>query len=227
MSKRLNFVLDDVVVRAFPGHATGLVRIRSEVPVAAQPDAILDLMTRYRAAPEAAMAAATRWSGVYKTMGAKPKHACSVERLREMEAGHGRLPIPVPVVEFYCWFSLVSGIPMAGYRPDRITGDLKLTMPGAGVPFTALGQPNGSQEATKPREVAYVDAEKAICRYWNYRDCDQTKLVSDLTDVVFVFDLVDTNTARFAQITAEFASYLQPVEISAALACGNARSVAV
>lgn len=209
----LEMQIDDAVRAAFPRHSTALLHVAAEVPLRPRHGVIEALAQRFDESPASTIRATEYWRRVFTAMGAKPKYGSSLERLHGMyRAADGALAIPLELVELYCWFSLVHGVPMAGYRPDRITGALRLSMPGAGVPFVALGQSRASPEKTKPREVAYVDDEKAICRYWNYRDCDQTKLIDGVNGAVFTFDLVDEPGLAAADagpdLTARFASML-------------------
>jgi DNA/RNA-binding domain of Phe-tRNA-synthetase-like protein len=184
---------DRVVSERFPLHATAVMRIVADVAIRPCPGALGQLAELFAAEGGAdnARRGAEYWRQVYDDMGAKPKYRPSLKNLLDHYDENDRLRIPVPLVELYCWYSLVHGVPMAGYRSERLQGALRLTIPGPGHLFTPLGQPRGSQERTKPNEVAYIDDDKTICRYWNYRDCDQTKLVQEVTDAIFVFDLVN------------------------------------
>jgi DNA/RNA-binding domain of Phe-tRNA-synthetase-like protein len=206
--------IDETVRSAFPRHGAALLHVTAGMGVRPIRGATRMLANQFDKNPAPAIRATEYWRGVFATMEAKPKYGSSVEKLHRMhQASGGSLAIPLELVELYCWFSLVHGVPMAGYRPARIAGMLRLSMPGPGVPFVALGQSRGSQERTRPREVAYVDDEKAICRYWNYRDCDETKLVDGVADAVFVFDLVNEpglcGTDAGRDLTARFASLLE------------------
>ena len=150
------------------------------------------LRRRVQASRGHAEIAANRWREVFAAMGAKPKHRSSIDALvaRVAEVGPDRLAEGLPpLVRFYNLLSLVLVVPMGGYRTDRITGDLRLTIPGKGHLFTPLGRPR-EQERTRGGEVAYLDDEKVICRYWNLIDSHETKLGEAETDVVFVFDLI-------------------------------------
>jgi DNA/RNA-binding domain of Phe-tRNA-synthetase-like protein len=166
------------------------------------------------------------WREVYDEMGAKPKYQPSVRALLETYEATGGVPVPVALVELYCWFSLARGIPMAGYDASRIAGPLRLTVPGKGLPFTAIGHANAQPERTKSGEVAYVDDEKVVCRYWNCRDCDQTKLAPDVRDALFVFDLLEApgapGPADAREVAAEFATLLDGVAATAAGAVDGA-----
>lgn len=201
------------VSHRFPRHVTGLLRVSSSAPLQPRPTARDNIVQRIRhvGGLNAARHSVEYWREVYAAMGAKPKYRPSVQLLLETYAEHGRITVPVPIVELYCWYSLARGIPMAGYRPDRIRGMLRLCLPGRGQPFTPLGQPRAQPELTKTGEVAYVDDEKVVCRYWNYRDCDQTKLVPGVCDALFIFDFVNadgvTHSERAREVMATFASY--------------------
>jgi lysyl-tRNA synthetase class 2 len=191
---------DRRVAERFPGHVTAAVLVRGVGELAPRAGAVEELRARVAAADglDAARRSAERWRGVYGAMGAKPKYVSSVQMLLEGCEERGVVPAPVPLVELYCWYSLACGVPMAGYRPERIAGALRLTVPGKGVPFTPLGHPQGQTERTRSGEVAYVDDEKAICRYWNCRDCDQTKLEAGIADALFLFDLLDEDPGEIA-----------------------------
>lgn len=189
----ITIVHDPLVTERFPAHATAAVRVHADAPLRPRAGAVEELRARVAGAGglDAARLASEHWRSVYARMGAKPKYRCSVALLLEHYEQRDSVPAPVALVELYCWFSLAHGVPMAGYRSDAVAGPLRLTVPGRGLPFTALGHPGAQPERTKSGEVGYVDDEKAICRYWNCRDCDQTKLVDGVADALFVFDLVD------------------------------------
>src|SRR6218665_3823092 len=212
------FEIDEAVQAAFPQHSSALLQVTADQPLGPRDGAIERLAAAFVRDPGATTDAIAYWRRVFAAMGAKPKYGPSIEKLHQMARDDGnRLRIPLPLVEMYCWFSLVEGVPMAGYRAEEIVGTLRLAMPGAGIPFRPLGQSGRSQEKTKPREVAYIDDEKAICRYWNYRDCDQTKLVDGVTSAMFVFDLVNVDglagTSAAPDLAARFVEMLEgPIE---------------
>ena len=189
----VTLIYDPLVAERFPGHATAAVRVTGEGPLAPREGAVDELRARVAAdgGTDVARRSSERWRDVYQRMGAKPKYVSSVQMLLETYEERGAVPAPIPLVELYCWYSLAHGIPMAGYDAPKIAGALRLTVPGKGLPFTAIGHANAQPERTKSGEVAYVDDEKVVCRYWNCRDCDQTKLSPDVTDGLFLFDLID------------------------------------
>lgn len=209
---------DRRVAERFPGHATAAVRVRADRPLTPREGAIAELRARV-AAPgglAAARAGGAAWRDVYAQMGAKPKYLPSVQALLETYEREGSVPVPLPLVELYCWYSLARGIPMAGYDARKFSGPLRLTIPGKGLPFNAIGHANAQPERTKSGEVAYVDDEKVVCRYWNCRDCDQTKLDDDVHDALFVFDLLEApgtpGPAEADDVVAGLTALLEGIE---------------
>jgi DNA/RNA-binding domain of Phe-tRNA-synthetase-like protein len=197
----LTLVHDPLVAERFPAHSTAAVRVWADGPLSPVAGAIAQLAAQV-AAPgglDAARRAGAHWREVYDALGAKPKYQTSVQVLLEGYDERGAVPAPIPLVELYCWYSLARGVPMAGYRPEGLTGPLRLTVPGKGLPFTAIGHGNAQPERSKSGEVAYVDDEKVVCRYWNCRDCDQTKLTAGISGVLFVFDLVGEDPAEIVE----------------------------
>jgi lysyl-tRNA synthetase class 2 len=197
----LTLVHDPLVAERFPAHSTAAVRVWADGPLGPAPGAVAGLAEQVAGSGglDAARRAGVHWREVYDALGAKPKYRTSVQMLLEGYEERGSVPAPVALVELYCWYSLARGVPMAGYRPEGLTGPLRLTLPGKGLSFTPLGQPQAEPERTKKGEVAYVDDEKAICRYWNCRDCDQTKLTAGLSEALFVFDLVGEDPAEIME----------------------------
>ncbi|MDP8942573.1 MAG: phenylalanine--tRNA ligase beta subunit-related protein [Actinomycetota bacterium] len=192
----MELVHEPSIAERFPDHLTAAVRIRGEGGLEPTPGAVAELRERL-GSPEAiepARRAAEYWAGVFRAMGAKPRHRSSIDALvqRFDQLGSQELAVDLPPsVAYYNLLSLAFGVPMGGYATARIAGQvLRLTVPGKGRPFTPLGRPR-EVERTRGGEVAYLDEEKVVCRYWNLIDCDQTKLVGGEDDVLFVFDLVE------------------------------------
>ncbi|MFQ5467008.1 MAG: phenylalanine--tRNA ligase beta subunit-related protein, partial [Kiloniellaceae bacterium] len=50
----------------------------------------------------------------------------------------------------------------------RVRGDLAFRYARAGDTFMALGNAAGANDPPKPGEVVYADADKVLCRRWNW-----------------------------------------------------------
>lgn len=122
----------------------------------------------------AAHPAVAPWRAAYAQFGAKPsKFRSSIESLlRAAQAGRFR-PIN-PLVDLYNAVSLRHRLPCGGEDLAAIAGDVRLTRAQGGEPFRTIG----ADEEQPPwvGEVIYADDLGAICRCWNWREADRTKL---------------------------------------------------
>lgn len=210
------------VAERFPDNFTGVLRAASDAPLSPRPAALAGLQSRVGAPAglERARRATQRWSTTFAALGASPRCRSSIGQLLDRLELDGAIALPLALVELYCWYSLACGVPMGGYRSGRLSGDMALCFPGKGRAFTPLGHPHGSPQRTRGREVAVVDDEKVLCRYWNQHDCDETKLVSGLSDVIFWFDFdrtVGDTPEQADEVLAAFAEMLSADVVTARL----------
>lgn len=222
MSTALSFTCHPTVAERFPHHATGIVHVSSSD----LPDVLEDWRAQLSLqAPHPAIAdAITEWTTTYSRMGAKPKYVSSLQALWTRYEATGGLWKINPIVDFYNWLSLVHGAPMASYDVRFLSGTLELVYSAreyASLPFVPLGEPKVTQHL-KTGEVAYVDADKVVCRYWNWRDCDVSKLRDDSRDVLFVIDCVATggdslNEDAWSELLDDFSAHLGSSVCGAAL----------
>jgi lysyl-tRNA synthetase class 2 len=62
----------------------------------------------------------------------------------------------------------------------------------------------------KPGEVIYADAEQVLCRRWNWRECDKSKMTAQTHNVVLVVEgLPPVTAADVLAATNELAGLLQ------------------
>jgi len=135
-----------------------------------------------------AVSAVQVWRGTYRLFGASPSKKSSLEALLDVLAERGRLPRISPLVDVYNAFSVKHSFPMAAYDMDRVQGTVELRFSRKGEEFTPIGA--RQVEKTSAGEVVYADEHKVICRRWNNRDCDQTKITDSTENAVFFIDAV-------------------------------------
>jgi DNA/RNA-binding domain of Phe-tRNA-synthetase-like protein len=126
------------------------------------------------------------WRQAYRRFGADPKkHSSSIESLLRRTRKGEPLPRVHPLVDLYNVVSLRHLVPVGGEDLDRVSGDLLLTKAGAQEPAVLL---LGDREprAPHPGEVVYCDSSGAVCRRWNWREADRTKLTRQTRNAVFV-----------------------------------------
>jgi DNA/RNA-binding domain of Phe-tRNA-synthetase-like protein len=128
------------------------------------------------------------WREAYRKFGAKPKdHPSSIENLvRRVAKGHA-LPQINPLVDLYNTISLRFLLPAGGEDLDRTQGDIQLCVAGENeTPVRLLGEPEA--RPPYPGEVIYKDDLGAICRRWNWKEADRTKLNSQTRRAILVLE---------------------------------------
>jgi DNA/RNA-binding domain of Phe-tRNA-synthetase-like protein len=118
------------------------------------------------------------WREAYRRFGAKPKdHPSSIENLVRRVLKDQPLPRINPLVDLYNTVSLRHLVPVGGEDLERIEGDVLLTIAASDEPpVLLLGE--AEARAPKPGEVIYKDNAGAICRRWNWKEADRTKLTA-------------------------------------------------
>ncbi|HSS49241.1 MAG TPA: phenylalanine--tRNA ligase beta subunit-related protein [Thermoanaerobaculia bacterium] len=128
------------------------------------------------------------WREAYRKFGAKPKdHPSSIENLvRRVAKGHA-LPRINSLVDLYNTISLRFLLPAGGEDLDRTQGDIQLCVAGENeAPVKLLGEPEA--RPPYPGEVIYKDDLGAICRRWNWKEADRTKLNSQTRRAILVLE---------------------------------------
>jgi DNA/RNA-binding domain of Phe-tRNA-synthetase-like protein len=120
------------------------------------------------------------WREAYRTFGMKPsKYRSSIENL--IRSVHSRgVPSINPLVDFYNTVSLAHLLPCGGEDLSTIQGDIRLTRATGDEHFVPLGSTEPSPP--QPGEVIYRDDAGVICRGWNWREAERTKLTPQTTD---------------------------------------------
>jgi DNA/RNA-binding domain of Phe-tRNA-synthetase-like protein len=127
------------------------------------------------------------WRRAYSEFGAKPKkYKSSVESLYRMVLkGTGLKPIN-KLVDAYNFVSLKHMLPLGGDDADKIDGDIRLQLAKGGEPFIPLN--SQESEPAQPGEVVYLDDKEILCRRWNWRECDKTKMTEETSNAVLVVE---------------------------------------
>jgi DNA/RNA-binding domain of Phe-tRNA-synthetase-like protein len=137
------------------------------------------------------------WREAYRRFGVKPSaHRSSIEGLLRSIRSRG-VPSVNPLVDFYNAVSLRHLLPCGGEDLDAIQGDLRLTVATGGESFVPLG---GTESMPpQPGEVVYADDAGIVCRAWNWREADRTKLTNDTRRAVLVIEALPPRIAAELQ----------------------------
>ncbi len=128
------------------------------------------------------------WREAYRAFGAKPKdYPSSIENLLRRALESHPLRSINPLVDLYNVVSLTHLIPAGGEDLDAIEGDVVLTRASASEPPVKLLGEN-EERVPKPGEVIYKDGRSAICRRWNWKEADRTKLTEKTANAILVLE---------------------------------------
>ncbi len=189
----MQIIVEDSFWQLFPEARIGIVVAHGlDNTIAAEPAAALLMHeAAARAATLASMDMPTHpavapWRAAYTRFGAKPStYRSSIESmLRAAQAG--RIRAISPLVDLYNAVSLRHMLPAGGEDLAAIIGDVRLTRAVGGEPFRTIG---ATQDEPPPAgEVIYRDDLGAICRCWNWREADRTKLTAQTHDALLVIE---------------------------------------
>jgi DNA/RNA-binding domain of Phe-tRNA-synthetase-like protein len=141
------------------------------------------------------------WRGAYRRFGVKPaKYRSSIENLLRSARGDGVRSIN-PLVDLYNTISMRHFLPCGGEALNAITGDLRLTVARGDEPFVPLG--SIEEQPPAPGEVIYADDLGAICRAWNWREADRTRLTGETTNAVLVIEALPPRTEADLQAACD------------------------
>lgn len=186
--------VDNRIFEAFPGLKLGVV-IARQIDNAGSADEISELIRKkereirenYSTETLSREPKIDSWRKAYSTFGAKPKkYKSSVESLyRMILKGVDLRPIN-KIVDIYNYISIKHMLPAGGDDRSKVDGDIILRFARGDEPFTALN--SGETETVKEGEVVYADEKEVLCRRWNWRECDKTKMTEETRDVVLVIE---------------------------------------
>jgi lysyl-tRNA synthetase class 2 len=190
----MKFKIDSKILEQFPELNIGIV-VAKEINNAAINDEIMDsireesktIRENFSKETLSANPRIGAWRKAYSSFGAKPrKYKCSVENLYRMILEGIELRHINNIVDIYNYISIKHMIPVGGDDIDKVDGDITLKFAIGNEPFTKLN----SQEIENPKEgeIVYTDDKEVLCRRWNWRECDKSKMTEDTKNVTLVVE---------------------------------------
>jgi len=126
-----------------------------------------------------------KWREIYKGFGEK-KARSSIEALvRRVSGGKGLYSIN-PLVDLYNIASLKFELPFGGEDLDAMKAPLELTVANGDEDFLCLGATQ--TESPNKGEIIYKSGDVVVCRNFNYRESDITKLTKDTRNAIIVIE---------------------------------------
>lgn len=168
-------------------------------------DAMAEAARQIGDADMATYPAVAPWREAYRAFGVKPaKQRSSIENLLRATVA-GTLRSINPLVDLYNTISLRHLLPCGGEDLGAIRGDIRLTRAIGGEAFVPLG--SAESQPPQPGEVIYRDDSGVICRAWNWREAERTKLTAQTTDAFLCIEtLPPTDAVAFEAACADLAA---------------------
>jgi len=196
----MHFTIHDDFWQLFPNARIGVVLARDLDNTAAEHAGIAALLAAAVAAASAGLGddiathpAIAPWRQAYQRFGAKPsKYRSSIESLLR-SARSQRIRRANPLVDLYNTVSLTHMLPCGGEDLAAVRGDIRLGLAAGGEHFVPLGAQE--PEPPQPGEVIYRDDVGVICRCWNWREADRTKLTPATTDAFLCIEALPPSGA--------------------------------
>ncbi len=190
----MKFKIDDSIFQQFPSLNIGIVVARGIDNTGESPD-ILSMLSKQSDTIKSKFDLETlkevprinAWREAYTAFGAKPKkYTCSVENLYRMILEGVHLRHINKIVDIYNYISLKHMVPVGGDDIDKIDGDIILRFAKGDENFIRLN----SDEIDHPKEgeVVYTDDKEVLCRRWNWRECDKSKMTEQTKNITLVVE---------------------------------------
>ena len=191
----MNLIITDTVLDEYPDLILGIV-LAHEIDNSRDHDEITELLRAAEAAlpgtfgdtPVIQHPYIATWRDAYRKFGAKPKdYPSSVENLARRVRNGAQFPHINNLVSLYNTISLRYVLPVGGEDLDKIVGDVQLKRAGDDEPAIVL---LGEKEARPPHagEIIYADDVGAICRRWNWKEAERTKLTTETRHACLIIE---------------------------------------
>jgi DNA/RNA-binding domain of Phe-tRNA-synthetase-like protein len=137
------------------------------------------------------------WDAAHRKFGSTPdKYLPSIKSLLSRIKDNPALPYINSAVALFNLISLKYCLPCGGDDLDSIEGNLVLGIADGTEKFIPLG--SETEESPNPGEVIYYDSEtkNVMCRRWNWRNSNQTKIEPETTKIVINIDCLQPTDAE-------------------------------
>lgn len=149
------------------------------------------------------------WRALYTELGVNPnKFVSSIESLCKRVRKGAELPYINTAVALFNYFSLKHIVPSGGDDLAAVEGDLRLIRAKGDEPFVAFN--SDVTEYPLEGEVIYTDDTEVMCRRWNWRQGNKTKLEPETANIAVNVDCLPPVSADEAEtITRELVDLMK------------------
>lgn len=149
------------------------------------------------------------WRSAYKSFGYKPSsYRCSAEALLRRVLQGKELPNINPIVNLYNLISVKHMLPAGADDLDKVEGAIRLAVAKGDESFVTLG--SREVETAKQDEIIYRDDQEVLCKAWNWRESDKSKITEESQNISLVIEgLENTSLAEIAQAGHELKTLIE------------------
>ncbi|MDR0979015.1 MAG: hypothetical protein LBL91_03665 [Lachnospiraceae bacterium] len=183
--------IQEEILEKYPNYKMGLVKVK----VASKNCEKVQAFTKYEKSIADEAEVEKEWLKVFKDMNASDRRLPSIVALWNIIDRFGELKPINYFVDIYNYISVKYGIPMGGYDMAKLPNEeltLKYAVVG-GTKFEPMGLAGQLEKIKDPAEVCYYCGDVPVCRYWNNKDSEITKIDENSSDVLIMFDTLGTN----------------------------------
>jgi lysyl-tRNA synthetase class 2 len=224
----MDFIIEDAIFNKYPNYICGFIAAKNVDNAGTSGE----LLAMIKAAQEEIKSQMTlenlsqnpfirNWRDIYSSFKAQPsKFKASSEALIRRTLKGDEIPHINKLVDIYNYISLKYRTPVGGEDISKITSPVWLKFAKGNERFIKLGETE--DDPIEAGEVVYIDAsDSVLCRRWNWRESETTKLTEETKDAILVIDATAPLTAESVMAaTKELADLVRKF-------CGGARQVAL
>lgn len=129
------------------------------------------------------------WREAYKKFGEK-KNRSSIEALLRRIYNNKDISCINPLVDIYNAMSIKYQLPCGGEDIDSMEGDMELAVSDGKEVFIPFG--SDEEEYPKEKEVIYKCGNSVVCRCFNWREADFSKLTDETKNAVLVMECLSS-----------------------------------
>ncbi|MCR4428408.1 MAG: phenylalanine--tRNA ligase beta subunit-related protein [Caldiserica bacterium] len=188
-------IIEEGVFQIFPNFKRGLVIVSDMKNEGSNPE-IEELLENQRVIRQGCpldREEITAWEEMHRRFGSNPnKFPPSIKSLIKRAQRGDRIPFVNSVVALFNYISLKYLLPCGGDDLDKIQGNLRLGIATGEEEFVPLG--GWEIEHPVPGEIIYYDdlSKRVMCRKWNWRNGDFSKILESTRRVVINVDGAET-----------------------------------
>jgi DNA/RNA-binding domain of Phe-tRNA-synthetase-like protein len=212
----VKFKIDPAIFETFPGLHIGIVSAKGVDNHGDCPDLLekikkiqREIRDNFDMGTLAECPKIQNWRDAYTLFGAKPKkHRSSVENLYRMTLEGRNLHSINKLVDIYNCVSLMHMVPVGGDDLAQAEGDIVLRFAKGDEPFFPLGF--DELQTAREGEVIYADEREVLCRRWNWRESEKTKMTEETQDLLLVSEgLLPVTAEEIKHIVTDLSRMIQ------------------